>query len=113
MSQFIIRQFDKYFVEKDDHFLHQLSTFYCNIWRFDPNFAEYMQCTNGDCGKYFSYNDYHQKNITCCTICSSPLTDAWKEDDVAQTIINLINMEEDFFGVVAVLPDFTNTILGF
>lgn len=114
MSQFPVYRFDKHFVENDDRFLHQLSSFYCNIWRFDPNFAEYKQCSNPECGKYYSYNDYHQLEIRQCQICSADLVEAWTEEEVEKTITKLLEMGDDnFFGAVAILPDMTNTIIGF
>lgn len=94
-------QFDHHFVSTNKKFLQDLSSAYCNLWRFDPNFAEYKKCPDDDCGLYFSYDYFVNQNKINCSRCGLPLVDAWVEEKVQETILNLTSLGEDFFGAVA------------
>ncbi len=109
MSGYSVFQFDETKVKNDARFLSQLSRFYCNIWRYDPNFAEYKQCPN--CSRYFSLN-YCETNLSCDK-CNIVLVEAWDEKSVAETICDLVSLKNNFFGAVALLPDTSDTIIGF
>lgn len=103
-------KFDHHFVLTDEKFLGDLAAFYCNLWRFDPNFAEYKKCPN--CEVYYSYNFVEVQNNTDCPNCNVPLVEAWVEECVQKTIISLASLGEDFYGAVA-QDETTNKIVGF
>ncbi len=111
MSQFNAFQFDHQKIANSPRFISQLSTFYCNIWRYDPNFGEFKKCPI--CSHYFSFDYCVTQNNTVCPTCGEMLVKAWDEDEVAKTILDLVALKENFFGAVAIIPDISDTIIGF
>lgn len=105
-------QFDQHFVSNNNKFLQDLASAYCNLWRYDPNFAEYKKCPNDDCGLYFSYDYFVNQNKTYCSRCGLPLIDAWVEEKVQETILKLTALGNDFFGAVA-YDNTENKVVGF
>lgn len=103
-------QFDRFLVAKKPDFLHQLASFYCNVWRFDPNFAEYKKCPN--CERYYSYNFVEVEKNTTCPDCQVSLVEAWVEKEVEETILTLTSLDKDFFGAVA-FDNIQSKIIGF
>lgn len=98
-------QFDHHFVSTNKKFLQDLSSAYCNLWRFDPNFAEYKKCPK--CDRYFSYDFVVNQGNTICPDCSIKegkeifLVEAWVEEEMENKILELTSLGEDFFGAVA------------
>lgn len=103
-------QFDRFLVAKKPEFLHNLAKFYCNVWRFDPNFAEYQKCPN--CERYYSYQFVETEKNIVCPSCQVSLVEAWVESEVEDTILELTSLKKDFFGAVAV-DNVTKNIIGF
>jgi len=103
-------QFDSRLLRTNPGFLSELATFYCSIWRFDPNFAEYTKCSN--CKRYYSYTFSVTERNTCCPDCGVDLVPAWVESKVEKTIYNLAELKKDFFGAVA-YDNMKKKIIGF
>ena len=79
--------------------MSELASFYCSIWRFDPNFAEYTKCPK--CKHYYSYTYSVTEGHQTCPDCHVKLVPAWVESKVKTTIRKLAALKEDFFGAVA------------
>ena len=94
--------------------LQELSEFYCNIWRYDPNFKEYKQCPV--CGAYYSYEDWKDGVRNCANLSAHKrlevLVDAWRAEDVAADLLRLVADPARFFGAVAV-DSKSQSIIGF
>lgn len=111
MSPFNAFRFDHQKIVNSPTFLPQLSMFYCNIWRYDPNFGEFKQCPN--CEHYFPFSYCVTEGKNTCSDCGAVLVEAWNENEVAETILKLLSLGENFFGAVALTPDISDTIIGF
>lgn len=94
----------------------ELLEFYCNIWRYDPNFAEYKKCPI--CHRYFSKNDVDVNNIHSCSGQSNMphpsinLEEAWTPEMVDTALQSSTTRGKDFFGAIATVPPH-NRIVGF
>lgn len=93
-----------------------LLRFYCNIWKFDPNFAEYRRCPI--CKKYFSQNEVEVVGMKYCLGTnkkSHPLTileEAWTPEIAENDLRPVLSLGKDFFGAIAITPD-NDQIVGF
>lgn len=112
-SNVVCIRFDDYLVKNKAGFLQELANFYCNIWRYDPNFGEYKKCPDEkNCGKYFDYDYFENKGNRTCSTCGKPLVDAWVETSVEETILKRTSLGNNFYGAVAV-DTITERIVGF
>jgi GNAT superfamily N-acetyltransferase len=114
-DEYLFVQFDKHTLA-NDQIRHRLLQFYCDTWKYDPNFGEYRKCPA--CRKFYNYN---QVETNCITTCSgsvekphneTSLVEAWTEDGVWEELLPLLEKGSDFFGAVAVVPQ-TERIAGF
>ena len=93
-----------------------LYEFYCNIWRYDPNFAEYKKCPY--CGKFFSQYQVENQEIDYCTGSleyphqHTKLEEAWTPEIVQTNLQPMLDLNEDFYGAVAIEEE-TGQIIGF
>lgn len=115
-DEYLFIQVDYFTMIERPKIREQLLKFYCDIWKYDPNFGEYRKCPI--CKKYFNQKQVETEKITTCSGSASsshPQTDlieAWTPDGVWQDLEPLMLKNEDFFGAVAVVPQ-TGRIVGF
>lgn len=115
-ESYLFVQFDKETLAEHPEIKSQLLKFYCDMWRYDPNFGEYKKCPV--CKKYFNHVQVEVNGINFCQ--GTPqnphdfaiLAEAWTEEIVWNDLEPLLNKGSDFFGAVAVLPR-SGSIVGF
>lgn len=115
-DKFLFVQFDLHTLVSQPKIKSQLLSFYCNIWKYDPNFGEFKKCPV--CMKYYDQQQFEVKFITTCSgdivnpHSQVSLVDAWTEDIVWQNLEPLLQKDQDFYGAVAVDPT-SQEIVGF
>lgn len=114
--QFEVVPFDHVYLTDHPHQKANLLQFYCDIWMFDPNFAEYRKCPV--CRKYYSENEVKTLGIASCTGTptkphdKTELQEAWTSEIVEKDLQSVLSLGKDFFGAIALIPPH-DRVIGF
>ena len=94
---------------------NDLLDFYCHLWMYDPNFAEYRRCPI--CRKFYSQQEVEVQGIRSCSGIKTPhplsnLEIGWTPEIVQKDLDPQLLMGKDFFGALAVIQS-SNQVVGF
>ncbi len=115
-DEYLFVQIDHTTLTENPQIRNDLLKFYCNIWKYDPNFGEYRKCPV--CKKYYNQHQVETGQVTVCLGTKSKphpgtkLVEAWTEEGVWKDLEPLMLKGSDFYGAVAVVPQ-TKRIAGF
>lgn len=115
-NNYYLVRFDADSLAKNQYQKANLLRFYCDIWKYDPNFKEFRRCPL--CHKYFSQDEVENQNISTCRgkennpHSEMTLVEAWTPEIVESDLQPKLLLGRDFFGAVALTPP-DDQIVGF